>query len=510
MWLSGMRNVVAIGLSTPIWCRTRFRSGVVAGSISQTTSKAGGGHRPAHAEALGEADVADGQRPARRRPRGRAPIRSTRRGPTASGWRSPVAELQRRSGPGRGPRPPAAAMSARLDAPASPGRGRPRGAGPRRAPGRTLRTPTPPTGGPAASPRAGHEEGPAGRVEHGGGEAQLAVVEAAVALDELRLGPRHDPAGAVAVVRLGGQRDARRKGGRGTECIPSILSEMAGAPVPGAPRHPSPVFSPVPPDIDFVALEQAELARWAAHRVFERSVEQREGAPPWVFYEGPPTANGMPGLHHVWARVYKDLFCRFRTMDGAYVARRAGWDTHGLPVEVEVEKKLGITGKQQIEDAGRHRRVHPAVPRVGLLLRRRVRPPDHAHRLLGRHGRGLLDARPVATSSRSGGTSSSSSTRDCSTRTSRSCPTARAAARRCRATSWASPTSTATRRTSRPTCGCACVDPDTRRRRRRRVAGGVDDHAVDAAVEHRRGGEPRADLRRRRRDVGGRRAGRRR
>jgi isoleucyl-tRNA synthetase len=109
------------------------------------------------------------------------------------------------------------------------------------------------------------------------------------------------------------------------------------------------VFTPVPPDIDFVALEQAELARWADHRVFERSIEQRKGAEPWVFYEGPPTANGMPGLHHVWARVYKDLFCRFRTMDGAFVARRAGWDTHGLPVEVEVEKKLGITGKEQIE-----------------------------------------------------------------------------------------------------------------------------------------------------------------
>jgi isoleucyl-tRNA synthetase len=109
------------------------------------------------------------------------------------------------------------------------------------------------------------------------------------------------------------------------------------------------VFSPVPADIDFVALEQAELARWSAHRVFERSVSQREGSPPWVFYEGPPTANGMPGLHHAWARVYKDLFCRFRTMDGSYVARRAGWDTHGLPVEVEVEKRLGITGKEQIE-----------------------------------------------------------------------------------------------------------------------------------------------------------------
>ncbi|HEY1828619.1 MAG TPA: isoleucine--tRNA ligase [Acidimicrobiales bacterium] len=110
------------------------------------------------------------------------------------------------------------------------------------------------------------------------------------------------------------------------------------------------MFTPVPPDTDFVALEQAELARWSAHRVFERSIEQRAGAEPWVFYEGPPTANGMPGLHHVWARVYKDLFCRFHAMDGSYVARRAGWDTHGLPVEVEVEKKLGITSKTQIEE----------------------------------------------------------------------------------------------------------------------------------------------------------------
>ena len=124
---------------------------------------------------------------------------------------------------------------------------------------------------------------------------------------------------------------------------------MQGRPFPRA-DPPSPVFPPVPPDIDFVALEQAELARWADHRVFERSIEQRRDAPPWIFYEGPPTANGMPGLHHVWARVYKDLFCRFRTMDGALVARRAGWDTHGLPVEVEVEKRLGITGKEQIEE----------------------------------------------------------------------------------------------------------------------------------------------------------------
>ena len=110
------------------------------------------------------------------------------------------------------------------------------------------------------------------------------------------------------------------------------------------------MFRPVPPEADFVTLEQTELARWAEQRIFERSVARRQGAPPWVFYEGPPTANGRPGLHHVWARAYKDLFCRYRTMRGFEVARRAGWDTHGLPVEVEVEKKLGITGKRQIEE----------------------------------------------------------------------------------------------------------------------------------------------------------------
>jgi isoleucyl-tRNA synthetase len=110
------------------------------------------------------------------------------------------------------------------------------------------------------------------------------------------------------------------------------------------------LFRPVPAEADFTALEADELARWGVHRVFERSVELRAGAEPWVFYEGPPTANGRPGLHHVWARVYKDLFCRYRTMRGYAVPRKAGWDTHGLPVEVEVEKQLGITAKRQIEE----------------------------------------------------------------------------------------------------------------------------------------------------------------
>ncbi|MDE3044617.1 MAG: class I tRNA ligase family protein, partial [Acidobacteriota bacterium] len=100
-------------------------------------------------------------------------------------------------------------------------------------------------------------------------------------------------------------------------------------------------------------MEAAELARWKAHDVFARSTAQRAGAEPWVFYEGPPTANGKPGLHHVWARVYKDLFCRYHTMRGRSVSRRAGWDTHGLPVEVQVEKQLGISGKRAIvEEVG--------------------------------------------------------------------------------------------------------------------------------------------------------------
>ena len=110
------------------------------------------------------------------------------------------------------------------------------------------------------------------------------------------------------------------------------------------------MFRPVSPKIDFVAIEADEQARWSEHQVFERSVANRADATPWIFYEGPPTANGKPGLHHVWARAYKDLFCRFQTMRGHLVERRAGWDTHGLPVEVEVEKRLGISGKKQIED----------------------------------------------------------------------------------------------------------------------------------------------------------------
>ena len=105
-------------------------------------------------------------------------------------------------------------------------------------------------------------------------------------------------------------------------------------------------------ELDLVALEQRVLRRWADDDVFAESLRRRAGAPEWVFYEGPPTANGRPGLHHVWARSFKDLFPRFHTMRGKHVARKGGWDCHGLPVELEVEKELGFSGKQQIEEYG--------------------------------------------------------------------------------------------------------------------------------------------------------------
>jgi len=113
-----------------------------------------------------------------------------------------------------------------------------------------------------------------------------------------------------------------------------------------------PGFAPVDPKQSFPELEERMLARWREEGVFERSLAQREGAPVWSFYEGPPTANGRPGSHHVLARVFKDVYPRYKTMCGYRVPRKAGWDCHGLPVELEVEKQLGISSKQEIEEFG--------------------------------------------------------------------------------------------------------------------------------------------------------------
>ena len=109
---------------------------------------------------------------------------------------------------------------------------------------------------------------------------------------------------------------------------------------------------PLPKDADFPALEEQVLERWRERDVYRESLRRREGAPPYVFYEGPPTANGRPGSHHVLARVFKDVFPRYKTMRGFYSERKGGWDCHGLPVEIAVQNQLGIESKQEIEAYG--------------------------------------------------------------------------------------------------------------------------------------------------------------
>jgi isoleucyl-tRNA synthetase len=113
-----------------------------------------------------------------------------------------------------------------------------------------------------------------------------------------------------------------------------------------------PGFEPVDPKQSFPALEERVLQRWADADVFARSLANRAEAEVWSFYEGPPTANGKPGSHHVLSRVFKDVYPRYKTMCGYRVPRKAGWDCHGLPVELEVEKELGISSKQEIEEFG--------------------------------------------------------------------------------------------------------------------------------------------------------------
>jgi isoleucyl-tRNA synthetase len=118
--------------------------------------------------------------------------------------------------------------------------------------------------------------------------------------------------------------------------------------------HPAdkPYFAALPARPDLPAIDHEMLARWDEARLFDRSLSQTANGPQWTFYEGPPTANGMPGVHHVEARVFKDIFPRFKTMQGFHVPRQGGWDCHGLPVEVAVEKELGLSGKKDIEAYG--------------------------------------------------------------------------------------------------------------------------------------------------------------
>ncbi len=111
-------------------------------------------------------------------------------------------------------------------------------------------------------------------------------------------------------------------------------------------------FRAIPATVDLPALERDVLTFWRENSIFAKTVAARTGAEPWTFFEGPPTANGAPGTHHIEARVFKDVFPRFQTMKGKYVTRKAGWDCHGLPVEIAVEKELGFAGKGDIEKFG--------------------------------------------------------------------------------------------------------------------------------------------------------------
>lgn len=112
------------------------------------------------------------------------------------------------------------------------------------------------------------------------------------------------------------------------------------------------MYEKVSTDLNFVDRERGVSAFWKEHDIFRKSMSNREGCPSYTFYDGPPTANGKPHIGHVLTRVIKDMIPRYRTMKGYYVPRKAGWDTHGLPVEIEVEKELGLDGKQEIEEYG--------------------------------------------------------------------------------------------------------------------------------------------------------------
>lgn len=112
------------------------------------------------------------------------------------------------------------------------------------------------------------------------------------------------------------------------------------------------MYKKVPTDLRFVDRERETLAFWKENKIFEKSMEERRGLPSYTFYDGPPTANGKPHIGHVLTRVIKDMIPRYHAMKGCNVPRKAGWDTHGLPVELEVEKLLGINGKEQIEEYG--------------------------------------------------------------------------------------------------------------------------------------------------------------
>ncbi len=136
--------------------------------------------------------------------------------------------------------------------------------------------------------------------------------------------------------------------------------------------------------LDLSEVNGKVLKKWDENQVFAKSMTEREGCPSFVFFEGPPSANGMPGIHHVMARTIKDIFCRYKTMKGFQVKRKAGWDTHGLPVELGVEKALGIT-KEDIGKSYFRGRIQCRLPQGRHEVHQGVGRPDAQDGLLGGH-----------------------------------------------------------------------------------------------------------------------------
>ena len=161
------------------------------------------------------------------------------------------------------------------------------------------------------------------------------------------------------------------------------------------------MYDKVSTSLNFVEREKEILEFWRAHGIVEKTFTEREGAPVFTFFDGPPTANGRPHIGHVETRAIKDLIPRYKTMKGYQVFRKAGWDTHGLPVELEVEKALGINGKRQTEQYG----IDPSIKKCKEAPLRHLRRQLHRVRLVvaedhrgqgpalqGAQGRALLPA----------------------------------------------------------------------------------------------------------------------
>ncbi len=138
------------------------------------------------------------------------------------------------------------------------------------------------------------------------------------------------------------------------------------------------MYNKVSTNLNFVEREKEVLKFWKDNDIFKKTFTQREGCPKWTFYDGPPTANGRPHIGHVITRSVKDIICRYHVMKGEDVFRKAGWDTHGLPVELEVEKMLGLDGKPQIEEYG----VEPFIKKC-LEIPFRMDRHERQTRLLG-------------------------------------------------------------------------------------------------------------------------------